>query len=165
MNACAICHRPLTDKASRERGVGPDCWVSVLGKVTRDQGKKLPVLGAFAGNVILVRVDGRPYTNISTQFTPLECSDFSGLLSWGVLNAGALTLALNILSKFLLPSKVKKVGLIPDPQADVLAPYFAKQFLEPAPYAGAIIMQHDILKWLRGEVLPGTEILTYGVLA
>lgn len=164
MNACAICHRPLSDAASRGRGPGPGCWTSILDKVHRNQTRETP-LGPFAGNVILVRVDGKPYANVPYRFKPLHCEEHAEGMSWGSANVSATTLALNILSQFLPPYHVDKVGDLPSPEADVLAPYFAMQFLVSASCAGCIILQRDILTWLSAQGVPAAEIRTFGVLA
>jgi hypothetical protein len=164
MNACAICRRPLSDAASRRRGLGPECWTSILEKVHQSQSREAP-LGPFVGNVILVRVDGKPYANVPFRFKPLHCEDHAEAMSWGFPNMAATTLALNILSQFLPPYHVDKVGDLPSPEADVLAPHFAERFLFSAPYAGCIILQRDILRWLGAMDVPAAGIRTFGVLA
>lgn len=165
MNACAYCRRPLTDPVSRKRGLGPECWTAVLEKVQRAQADDRAPLGAFSGDVILVRVNGRTYANVPFRFKPLHCSDYEGKMDWGAPNIGGLTLALNILSEFFPSYFVDKVGELPAPEADVLAHDFAERFLFNAPYSGRIILQREILQWLEGEDVPRGGIRTFGVLA
>jgi hypothetical protein len=165
MNACAHCHRPLTDPVSRKRGLGPECWTDILQQVHRAQSEDRLPLGPFAGDVILIRVDGRTYANLPRLVRhPLNTLSRVEWV-WGRRGYGAVETALNILSQFLLPYEVRTVGLLPDPQADILAGPFAARFIERAPHAGCIILQRDILKWLRGQILPETSIRTFGVLA
>jgi len=166
MTSCAICRHPLADTISRKRRVGPECWERLLDKVAHAQATYRAPLGPFAGDVILVRSGGLPYANVLFRFRPLNCADYDGPQTWGHYGLGTLCLALNILSQFLSPYFVRPpVGWLPDPQADVLAGPFAGKFLINAPAAGCIILQRDILAWLRREILPDTAIHTFGVLA
>lgn len=165
MNACALCHRPLTDTASRKRGFGPDCWSAVLEKVTRAQGEGRLPLGPFSGDVILVRVDGRTYANIPNAFRHRHNVYHPGEAAWGYSGFGPQDLALNILSQFLQPARADEGDEAPHPESMRLCQAFMKRFLSRAPHAGCIILQRDILKWLRDQDVPESEIHTYGVLA
>lgn len=159
MNACALCHRPLTDPASKRRGLGLECWTSVLLKVQRAQADGLEPFGPFFGDILLVRACGRAYANIERLFNPRAWS-------WGLRKEDHTDTALAILSQFLAPIPAgKNYTGQPHPSATKLAEEFSGRFLSQMPYPGGIILQRSILAWLMRHDIPLDEIRTYGVLA
>ena len=93
---CRLCHRPLSNLVSMQRGYGDICWGKVGTQTSIMPEDPDFVLLPFENDVILRREEGKKYMNIPQ--TIIKHSPTG--MEWGYAGSGPADLALNILFFF-----------------------------------------------------------------
>lgn len=135
---CTKCNRPLIDKNSISRGLGPVCWKAI----TDDMESRRPTIGheyylrheLKEDAIILRRINGHPYVNVYHKVVDHSPTGFE----WGYGGSGPAELALNILMQF-----------VPKAEAYQLHQEFKQSFISTAPHEGARIPRAIIAAWIR----------------
>lgn len=101
VNVCRSCHRPLTDPASRERGLGPVCAHKNMLALARESGEvplERPLREPFAGETVRLfwLPDGTVGMNLPRAV--IQHSPTGWQVGYG--GSGPADLALNILAAF-----------------------------------------------------------------
>ncbi len=139
MAKCLLCGRPLIDRASVRRGIGPECWADLQSRHHAQAGAKAHVwAGEFGGDVVLSRVeiDGRlrPAVNIPQAVVRHSPTGFE----WGYGGSGPADLAYNILLHYTDAAAAER-----------LHQEFKFAFLGYMPAAGGTIAGTSIRGWLK----------------
>jgi hypothetical protein len=132
---CSICHRPLSDPESVERGIGPICWKKILAKNTQSENPDQHLIPGFDGDVICKRGEG---WNILTNIPQVEVYHSPSGFEWGYGGSGPADFALNILMLFT----DKKT-------AYALHQAFKWDFIAAMPKEGGTIKGDDIKRWIE----------------
>ncbi len=147
---CVSCKKPLSDPVSISRGMGPVCWASTQGKLDKNPTEENRIIGAFTGDVVLVRSGkGIIGTNIPQKVIHHSPTGFE----WGYGGSGPADLSLNIL-ELLIPAgsdgeePVKCFRGECSATAWRLHQDFKRRFIAAVPREGMTIEGVDIVEWL-----------------
>lgn len=138
---CKICHRPLTDPKSIEKGIGPVCASKgeyQNNSLFNEEKKHHIVTCGFNGDIILARnKEGRPLVNIPQEIEYHSPTGFE----WGYGGSGPADLALNILLKFTN----KDIAF-------ALHQSFKWRIIATLPEEGGIIKGEEIKNWIQDKI-------------
>jgi hypothetical protein len=135
MERCSICHRPLTDPVSIQRGIGPICFGRNKTDFLQKEGSEtIKNLSPVEYGLICKRENGRAVTNISHN---LVLHSPTGL-EFGYAGSGPAELALNTLLQFT--DKETALKLHQD---------FKFQFIANMPEMGGTISADEIKKFIK----------------
>lgn len=143
---CQVCHRPLSDPASIERGVGPICAAREgLRWENKMPPQQMPML-PFNGDIVCRRIDGKAVFNIEQKIVMHSPTG----MEWGYEGSGPADLALNIVALFIGGERAKVGGLYQE---------FKRDFVAKLPDEGGTIKREDIIRWLmkKGAYLKRKE--------
>lgn len=135
MPYCAICNRPLSDKESIKRGIGPDCWADMQARIEArrndDETDYFPY--ADGDNIFIREEDRRIKTNVRRVFVHHSPTGYG----WGYGGSGPADFAYNILMLF-------------EPAQFCQAHYqdFKWKFVATLPNAGGEIEAAAIKQWI-----------------
>lgn len=141
MATCAICHRPLSDRVSIQRGIGPDCWAEMQARIEDRKasgGDATVYLPYQPGEGVILRRVGEwgKTVNVPRVYVHHSPDGFE----WGYGGSGPADLAYNILLLFTDANTVQQH------YQD-----FKWEFIASMPKEGGTISETVICAWLSAR--------------